>query len=118
LTWLNIASIALGEDIFATACSLRKRGFIPLTISANYYDDLGARFDFPPGLLNKMKDANVLYDRDESGEFFQMYSGNFAGGLFFEILQRIGYSGYGAPNAPFRIAAQKRRLHPKGMPRR
>jgi 4-hydroxyphenylpyruvate dioxygenase len=114
----SVQHLALStEDIFATAYGLRKRGFIPLTISANYYDDLSARFDFPPGLLNKMKHANVLYDRDENGEFFQMYSGNFAGGLFFEILQRIGYSGYGAPNAPFRIAAQKRRLRPKGMPR-
>lgn len=38
--------------------------------------------------------------------------------MFFEILERRGgYDGYGAPNAPFRIAAQKRLMRAKGMPR-
>ncbi|AJE44867.1 bifunctional sugar phosphate isomerase/epimerase/4-hydroxyphenylpyruvate dioxygenase family protein [Celeribacter indicus] len=115
----SVQHLALATtDIFGTAARLAERGFAPLPISANYYDDLTARFDFPPGLLERMKAANVLYDRDEKGEFFQLYSGSFAGGLFFEILQRGSYAGYGAPNAPFRIAAQKRRLRPKGMPAR
>ena len=115
----SVQHIALATaDIFDTAAKLAERGFAPLPISPNYYDDLAARFDFPPGLLEKMKAAHVLYDRDEKGEFFQLYSGSFAGGLFFEILQRGSYMGFGAPNAPFRIAAQKRRLRPKGMPLR
>ncbi|AVW89647.1 bifunctional sugar phosphate isomerase/epimerase/4-hydroxyphenylpyruvate dioxygenase family protein [Celeribacter baekdonensis] len=115
----SVQHIALATaDIFDTAARLAERGFAPLPISPNYYDDLAARFDFPPGLLEKMKAAHVLYDRDETGEFFQLYSGSFAGGLFFEILQRGSYMGFGAPNAPFRIAAQKRRLRPKGMPLR
>jgi len=115
----SVQHIALATaDIFDTAAKLAGRGFAPLPISPNYYDDLAARFDFPPGLLEKMKAAHVLYDRDEKGEFFQLYSGSFAGGLFFEILQRGRYTGFGAPNAPFRIAAQKRRLRPKGMPLR
>jgi len=39
-------------------------------------------------------------------------------GFFFEIVERRdGYKGYGAPNAQFRIAAQKRSLRPAGMPR-
>ena len=115
----SVQHIALATtDIFDTAAKLAERGFAPLPISPNYYDDLAARFDFPPGLLEKMKAAHVLYDRDEKGEFFQLYSGSFAGGLFFEILQRGSYTGFGAPNAPFRIAAQKRRLRPKGMPLR
>ncbi|MBT9385670.1 sugar phosphate isomerase/epimerase and 4-hydroxyphenylpyruvate domain-containing protein [Pseudooceanicola sp. CBS1P-1] len=113
----SVQHIAMSsDDIFATAETLKARGFVPLKISDNYYDDLKARFDFPGGLLEKMKEANVLYDRDEKGEFFQIYSGNFAGGMFFEILQRNSYKGFGAPNAPFRIAAQKRQLPPKGMP--
>jgi 4-hydroxyphenylpyruvate dioxygenase len=38
--------------------------------------------------------------------------------MFFEIVERRGnYQGYGAPNAPFRIAAQKRLLRPKGVPK-
>jgi len=96
-------------DIFKTLKKMQKAGFEPLPIPSNYYDDLAARFDFPPGLLDKMREANVLYDREVGGEFFQCYSRAFAGGLFFEIIQRDeGYKGYGGPNAPFRIAAQKR----------
>ena len=115
----SVQHLALeSADIFDTAARLAARGFEPLPIPANYYDDLTARFDFPPGLLERMQAAQVMYDRDSRGEFFQLYSGSVAGGLFFEILQRSGYGGYGAPNAPFRIAAQKRRLGPKGMPAR
>jgi 4-hydroxyphenylpyruvate dioxygenase len=49
---------------------------------------------------------NILYDEEGEGRFFQTYSKSSPEGLFFEILERQG--GYGAPNAPFRIAAQKR----------
>lgn len=113
----SVQHIALAtNDIFDTAKNLAARGFEVLPISPNYYDDLAARFDFPPGLLERLKAANILYDRDASGEFFQMYSGAFAGGMFFEIIQRSGYTGFGGPNAPFRIAAQKRRMRAKGMP--
>jgi 4-hydroxyphenylpyruvate dioxygenase len=39
--------------------------------------------------------------------------------MFFEIVERRGgYAGYGAPNAPFRIAAQKRLMRQKGIPKR
>jgi len=38
-------------------------------------------------------------------------------GFFFEIVERRGYKGYGAPNAIFRIAALKKALRPEGMPR-
>lgn len=114
----SVQHLALGtDDIFATLAALAEKGFEPLSMPQNYYDDLAARFDFPPGLLEKMQAANVLYDRDASGAFFQCYSRAFAGGLFFEIVQRDqGYAGFGAPNAPFRIAAQKRVRGTKGVP--
>ena len=84
----------------------------------NYYDDLEARFDLDAALLTRMKTSQILYDEDDNGAFFQFYSRTGSDGLFFEILQRSGgYSGYGAPNAPFRIAAQKRLMRPKGLPR-
>ena len=82
-----------------------------------YYADLAARFDLPAPLLERMRKAHVLYDREGEAEFFQLYSRAFAGGMFFEIVQRApGYGGFGGPNAPFRIAAQKRNARPKGMP--
>lgn len=106
-------------DIFATAASLAERGFPVLEIGDNYYDDVEARFGLDAALVARMRSANVLYDEDAGGEFFQLYSAPRAGGFFFEIVQRQGnYQGYGAPNAPFRIAAQKRNARPAGMPRR
>ncbi|PXA90544.1 hypothetical protein DMC25_07095, partial [Caulobacter sp. D4A] len=59
----------------------------------------------------------ILYDRDEHGEYFQLYSMTYGEGFFFEIVERRGYKGYGAPNAIFRIAALKKALRPEGMPR-
>ena len=74
-----------------------------------YYDDLAARLGLDQGFVEALRTANILYDRDDGGEFFQLYSAAIGQGFFFEIAQRRGsYSGYGAANAPFRIAAQKR----------
>jgi 4-hydroxyphenylpyruvate dioxygenase len=106
------------RDIFATAAALAANGFETLTITPNYYDDVEARLGLDPDFADRLRAANILYDRDEHGEYFQLYSPNFGEGFFFEIVERRGgYRGYGAPNAPFRIAAQKRHLRPKGMPR-
>lgn len=107
------------DDIFVTADRMKAAGFRPLPIPDNYYDDLAARFDLAPEALAAMRAAEILYDQDETGaEFLQFYSRPTDEGLFFEIVERRGgYDGYGAPNAPFRIAAQKRLLRHKGMPR-
>ncbi|EEB86421.1 bifunctional sugar phosphate isomerase/epimerase/4-hydroxyphenylpyruvate dioxygenase family protein [Roseobacter sp. GAI101] len=116
----SVQHIALStSDIFATADAMAQRGFKPLPMSENYYADLVARFDLDPDMLAALKAANILYDEDAQGAFFQFYSQPYAGGMFFEIVERRGgYKGYGAPNAPFRIAAQKRLMRPKRMPRR
>lgn len=107
------------DDIFASARAMAKAGFEPLPMTGNYYSDLQARFGVPQDRLDEMQALSILYDEDAEGAFYQFYSKPFAGGLFFEIVQREGaYEGYGAPNAPFRIAAQKRQMRPKGMPRR
>ena len=103
-------------DIFRTAAALRANGFRTLPISPNYYDDVEARFGLDPQLTERMKAENILYDRDEHGEYFQLYSGTFAEGFFFEIVERRGYRGYGAANAIFRIAALKKQLRPGGVP--
>ncbi len=116
----SVQHIALAsDDIFATAERLAALGFSPLPMSENYYADLATRFDLAPDTLARLQSLNILYDCDAEGEFFQLYSRPFAGGMFFEILERRdGYAGYGAANAPFRIAAQKRLMRPKGMPRK
>jgi len=97
------------SDILHTAATLRNSRVKLLPIPANYYDDLEARFGLAGNLLDEMKSAGVLYDRDDSGEYFQLYTVPFADRFFFEIVERRGgYYGFGAPNAPIRLAAQAR----------
>ena len=101
----------LSADIFETAAALKKNGFRPLVISRNYYDDLEARFALEPAFSDRLRADNILYDRDDDGEFFQLYSTSYGDGFFFEIVERKnGYRGYGAANAQFRLAAQQREL--------
>lgn len=109
----------VSNDIFSTATKLKENGLVTLEISPNYYADLEARLGLGAEAIAKLKSANLLYDRDEKGEYFQLYSANFGDGFFFEIVQRKGaYAGFGAINAPFRIAAQKRASRPASVPRR
>jgi 4-hydroxyphenylpyruvate dioxygenase len=96
------------SDIFATTARLRAAGLETLPIPANYYDDLGGRFDLEPALLERMEAFGILYDSDAAGEYFQIYTRTVAGRFFFEIVERRGYSGFGAPNAAIRLAAQAR----------
>jgi 4-hydroxyphenylpyruvate dioxygenase len=103
-------------DIFATAEALARNGFKSLRISRNYYDDVEARFGLDAEFIDRLRAADILYDRDEHGEYFQLYSSVYGEGFFFEIIERRGYRGYGAANAIFRIAAQKRQIRPDGMP--
>lgn len=99
------------DDIFETARRLEGLGFRTLPISQNYYDDLEARLTLDPELAPRLRAGNILYDRDDNGEFFQLYSQNYGDGFFFEVVERRnGYAGYGATNAPFRIAAQQRAI--------
>lgn len=106
------------DDIFACAAALAGQGFPILKIGENYYDDVEARFGLDPALTARLRAANIMYDEEADGAFYQFYSTPRADGFFFEIVERQGnYRGYGAPNAPFRIAAQKRVLRPANMPR-
>lgn len=106
------------DDLLATAETFSQLGFKALPMTQNYYADLRSRFDLAPDFLALLERYNILYDEDTDGGFLQLYSQPFAGGVFFEIVERRArYGGYGAPNAPFRIAAQKRQFGPKGMPK-
>jgi 4-hydroxyphenylpyruvate dioxygenase len=95
-------------DIFATAERLEALGLEHLPVPANYYDDLEARFGLPAETLARMARHSILYDRDEQGEYYQLSSRAFRKRFFFEIVQRSGYDGYGAPNELIRLAAQSR----------
>ncbi|MCR2785945.1 sugar phosphate isomerase/epimerase and 4-hydroxyphenylpyruvate domain-containing protein [Microbacterium sp. zg-YB36] len=106
------------SDVLALARAARDRGFRPLDIPTNYYDDIQARFDIAPELLADLQELNVMYDRDESGEFLHFYT-HPIGTVFLEVVERRDdYAGYGALNAPVRLAAQyqQRRDAPEGVP--
>lgn len=106
------------DDIFACVAEMRKCGFEPLPMPENYYDDLTARLSLSPDFTDRLKADHILYDEDASGSFFQVYTRSVGDGIYLEICQRKdGYTGYGAANAPFRIAAQRRLSRPSGMPR-
>ncbi|GAA5154091.1 MULTISPECIES: bifunctional sugar phosphate isomerase/epimerase/4-hydroxyphenylpyruvate dioxygenase family protein [Amycolatopsis] len=98
------------EDVVASAERMRALGLRTLEIPDNYYDDLDARLELPAGLLAKLREHSILYDRDERGEFLHFCTPLGTGSrVFFEVVQRIGgYAGYGAANAPVRMAAHRR----------
>ncbi|WP_199434622.1 bifunctional sugar phosphate isomerase/epimerase/4-hydroxyphenylpyruvate dioxygenase family protein [Qaidamihabitans albus] len=96
------------DDIFTSARAMRERGAPLLAIPDNYYDDLDARLGPAPRLLAALREQHVLYDRDESGEYFHFHTEVLGSRVFFEVVQRVGgYRGHGAGNAPVRMAAHR-----------
>jgi 4-hydroxyphenylpyruvate dioxygenase len=86
----------------------RTRGLSALAVPANYYDDLQARFGLDPVFVEELRELGLMYDRDEQGEYLNAYTGT-VGDVFLEIVQRgEGYTGFGASNAPVRMASQRR----------
>ncbi|WP_244303464.1 bifunctional sugar phosphate isomerase/epimerase/4-hydroxyphenylpyruvate dioxygenase family protein [Roseibium sediminis] len=99
----------LTDDIFETSSQLQKAGFERLQMPENYYADLKARFGLADDVIDQLQAGHILYDRDRTSEYFQIYSVPIFDGFFFEIVERRrSYQGYGARNAPIRLAAQMR----------
>jgi 4-hydroxyphenylpyruvate dioxygenase len=96
------------DDVLGLAERARRAGLPVLPVPRNYYDDLAARFGLAEDRLLRLERLDLLYDRDDSGEFLHFYTPHL-GGIFFEVVQRAGgYRGFGADNAPVRLAAQER----------
>lgn len=104
------------RDILATAAKFQKRGVKLLPIPENYYDDLEAKTGLDAGLIDAMRAHNILYDREGGAEYLQAYTQTLDGHFFFEIVERRGYRGFGAANAPIRLAAQARLAKPADVP--
>lgn len=107
----------LTDDIFAAADAMQASGMATLPIPDNYYDDLEARLGLEPEFVDRLRESGILYDEDETGRFFQIYTRAFQERFFFEIVEREGYTGYGAPNAPIHLAAQARLARQPAIPR-
>ena len=93
------------DDLFAFADRVDPAQ--TLAIPSSYYDALPLRFDVAPDFVAQLRARNMLYDEDgRGGRFLQLYSRSI-NGLFFEAVERVGgYDGFGAANAPIRMAAQ------------
>jgi 4-hydroxyphenylpyruvate dioxygenase len=96
------------RDLFASVERLQRAGVRFVPISDNYYDDLPTRFELEPGFVQRLRAAGILFDRGAQGDYLHAYTEGYAGaGFFFELVQRFnGYDGYGAVNAPARMASQ------------
>lgn len=112
--WSYPQHIALRtDDIVAVARRARDAGMALLPVPQNSYDDLSARFNLSAELVDELRDLDLLYDRDERGEFVHFYTATI-GSVFFEVVSRRGgYDGFGAPNAAVRLAAQHALTSPR-----
>jgi 4-hydroxyphenylpyruvate dioxygenase len=100
----GVQHVALAADSLDLILERIDRSVV-LPIPENYYDDLMARFDLDAHAIKHLQANNLLYDRNDDGEYLHLYTQEI-NGLFFEFVQRVGYRGFGAPNAPIRLAAQ------------
>lgn len=104
----GIQHIAIAvQDVVATVRQAVARGATMLAISANYYDDLGAKYGTPQATLDLWRSLGIMMDRVGDTELLHAYTVPFDNRFFFEIIERRnGYQGYGAGDAPVRLAAQ------------
>lgn len=98
------------QDIFLVAKKLLDNKIGTLKMPKNYYDDLDARFEITDTKLEEMYTLGILYDEDETGIYYQLYTSDFYGSFCFEIVQRNGYTGFGASNSPVRSTMQAAQL--------
>lgn len=97
------------SDVRALARAARERGFVPLAMPGNYYDDIAARFDLPADAVDELRELHLGYDQDAAGTYLHFYTRTI-GEVFLEFVERVdAYAGYGAGTAPVRLSAQGRR---------
>jgi 4-hydroxyphenylpyruvate dioxygenase len=94
-------------DAEAAARALRAAGATLLPIPANYYDDLEAKYGLDPAQVERWRALGLMFERaPDGGEILHAYTVPFDDRFFFEVLERRGgYAGYGAGDAPVRLAA-------------
>ena len=114
----SVQHIALAtDDIFATTEALKTCGFDPLPLSENYYADLAARFDLAPGLLERLKAANVFYDELNGSPFFSFIPAALQVACSLRSCSASrAMAATAPPMRPLELPRKKRLARPKGMP--
>lgn len=88
------------DDIIATVTELRKRGVEFLNVPDVYYDDVWQRVGKINEDVIKIKELNILVDRDDEGYLLQLFTKPVQDRptVFFEIIQRCGAKSFGKGN--------------------
>lgn len=88
------------DDIIHTVGEMRKRGVDFLYVPDTYYDTLTERVGSINEDIEKLKDLNILVDRDDEGYLLQIFTKPVQDRptLFFEIIQREGARSFGKGN--------------------
>ncbi|MGY1786828.1 TIM barrel protein [Geodermatophilus sp. SYSU D00698] len=98
------------DDVVATVRALRAAGAPLLSPPVNYADDLETRLDPDPDLLAVVREHGLMYDEDGDGGYLHVATELVGDRVFFLVVQRLGrYDGYGAADAPARMAGHRRR---------
>ena len=88
------------DDIVGTVAAMRDRGVEFLSTPDAYYAALGSRAEGIDEDLDRLRDLNVLLDRDDDGYLLQIFTRPVADRptMFFEVIQRKGCKGFGKGN--------------------
>jgi 4-hydroxyphenylpyruvate dioxygenase len=87
-------------DIIETVTKLKANGVEFLTIPDSYYDDLPTRVGEIEEPVDRIRELNILVDKDEEGYLLQLFTKPLEDRptVFFEIIQRKGSRGFGKGN--------------------
>jgi len=88
------------NNIIKSIKALRNNGVDFLVVPDSYYDDLKKRVGNIDEDIDKLKELNILVDRDEEGYLLQLFTKPIEDRptLFIEIIQRKGSRGFGQGN--------------------
>lgn len=88
------------DDIVHTVSELRRRGVEFLYVPETYYEDLKERVGKIDEDVEKLKELNILVDRDDEGYLLQIFTKPVEDRptLFYEIIQRKGATSFGKGN--------------------
>lgn len=88
------------DDIIGTVSQLRARGVEFLEVPGTYYDELLDRVGNIDESIDKLRELNILVDRDDEGYLLQIFTKtiNPRPTMFFEIIQRKGATSFGKGN--------------------
>jgi 4-hydroxyphenylpyruvate dioxygenase len=90
----------LTEDIVSTVATLKKNGVEFLKTPSTYYESLGERIGKIDEEIEKLRELNILVDRDDEGYLLQIFTKPIVDRptVFIEIIQRKGARGFGEGN--------------------